>query len=37
MFHCNGWMFTWTMANIAGCNFLIRNVRPDVVCHLLEK
>jgi fatty-acyl-CoA synthase len=37
MFHCNGWFFTWTMANVAGCNFLVRQVRPDVVCNLIQK
>ena len=37
MFHCNGWMFTWTMANLAGCNFLVRAVRPDVISDLVDR
>lgn len=36
MFHCNGWMFTWTLGNIAGCNYFVRQVRPDVISSLVD-
>jgi fatty-acyl-CoA synthase len=37
MFHCNGWMFPWTLSNLAGCSHLMRQVRAPVIFDLVEK
>eukprot|EP01032_Pedospumella_encystans_P018091 gene18091-20605_t len=36
MFHCNGWNFTWTMANVAGCCFFVRHVRPESIFDIID-
>ncbi len=37
MFHCNGWCFPWTLAAIAGTSICVREVRSEVVSHLIKK
>jgi len=37
MFHCNGWNFTWTIANAAGCCFFVRHVRADIIFDLISR
>jgi len=37
MFHCNGWTFPWTMANIAGCCFFLRHVRAEGIFDLVSR
>eukprot|EP00428_Durinskia_dybowskii_P078017 CAMPEP_0170360172 /NCGR_PEP_ID=MMETSP0117_2-20130122/3141_1 /TAXON_ID=400756 /ORGANISM="Durinskia baltica, Strain CSIRO CS-38" /LENGTH=538 /DNA_ID=CAMNT_0010614473 /DNA_START=117 /DNA_END=1733 /DNA_ORIENTATION=+ len=37
MFHCNGWNFTWTMANLAGCAFFMRHVQAEGIFDLISK
>jgi len=37
MFHCNGWNFTWTMANVAGCCFFVRHVRPESIFDIIDR
>ena len=37
MFHCNGWMFPWSMCHLAGCNHLLRYVRAPQIFNLVEK
>jgi fatty-acyl-CoA synthase len=37
MFHCNGWNFTWSLANLAGCAYFLRQVRADAIFDLIDR
>jgi fatty-acyl-CoA synthase len=37
MFHCNGWMFPWTLTNLAGCSYLLRQVRAQTIFQMMDK
>jgi hypothetical protein len=37
MFHCNGWNFVWTMANLTGCAHFLRHVRADGIFDLISR
>ena len=37
MFHCNGWMFPWSLTAQAGCSHLQRQVRAESIFDTIEK
>jgi len=37
MFHCNGWVFPWSLSVNSGCSFLLRQVRPKAIFDLINK
>ena len=37
MFHCNGWVFPWTLAATVGCSYFLRHVRGDALINLIDK
>lgn len=36
MFHCNGWCFPWSMAQVAGLNICLRAVKGESIVNLIE-
>ena len=37
MFHCNGWMFPYSLTAMAGTSYFLRQVRPEAMFDLIEK
>ena len=37
MFHCNGWVFPWTLAATVGCSYFVRYVRGDTLIEMIDQ
>ena len=37
MFHCNGWMFPFSVTAMAGTSYFLRQVRPEAMFDLIEQ